>query len=98
MKVSDKEMAPAVLTTPRSLGNGAPVLVRCGWGWVAGMGGCVAECAHPLKKSAPGFMDISIHRLNSPTIQTVSKYNFSEAHSITFNANITHLGDAPGSR
>ena len=62
------------------------------------MGGRIARCAHPLEKSAANFGNASIHRLNSPTIQTVSKYDFSEAHLITFNANITHLGDAPGSR
>jgi hypothetical protein len=29
---------------------------------------------------------------------SVEVNDFSEAHLITFNANITHLGDAPGSR
>jgi hypothetical protein len=69
-----------------------------GWGWVVENRGRIAGRAHPLEKSALIFMSTSIHRLNSPTIQTVSKYDFSEAHLITFNANITHLGDAPGSR
>jgi hypothetical protein len=32
---------------------------------VVGMGGCIAGCAHPLEKSAPGFVDASIHRLDS---------------------------------
>jgi hypothetical protein len=36
-----------------------------GWGWVAGMGGCIAGCAHPLKKSAAEFRGTSIHRLIS---------------------------------
>ena len=39
-----------------------------GWGWVAGMGGCIAGCAHPLEKSAPNFQDTSIHRLNSDRV------------------------------
>jgi hypothetical protein len=26
-----------------------------GWGWVVGMGGCIAGCAHHLEKSAPRF-------------------------------------------
>jgi hypothetical protein len=37
----------------------------CGVGWVVEIGGCVARCAHPLEKSAPGFVDASIHRLDS---------------------------------
>src|SRR5215203_7355974 len=32
-------------------------------GWVAEMDGCVAGCAHPFEKSAPGFKGISIHGL-----------------------------------
>jgi hypothetical protein len=36
-----------------------------GWGWVAGMGGCIAECAHHLEKSAPDFRNASIHLLLS---------------------------------
>jgi hypothetical protein len=27
------------------------------------MGGCIAGCAHPSEKSAPSFMNTSIHRL-----------------------------------
>jgi hypothetical protein len=69
-----------------------------GWGWVTELGGCIAGCAHPFEKSAPEFRNARIHRLNSPTTQIVSTYDFSEAHLRTFNANITHLGDAPGSR
>jgi hypothetical protein len=34
-----------------------------GWGWVAGMGGCIAGFAHPLEKSATSFKNTSIHRL-----------------------------------
>ena len=34
-----------------------------GWGWVAENGGCIAGRAHPREKSAPGFKNISIHRL-----------------------------------
>jgi hypothetical protein len=26
-----------------------------GWGWVVGMGSCIARCAHPLEKSAADF-------------------------------------------
>jgi hypothetical protein len=36
----------------------------CVGGWVVGIGGCIAECAHPLEKSDPGFVDASIHRLS----------------------------------
>ena len=32
-----------------------------GWGWVAGMGGCIAERAHPLEKSATISRSASIH-------------------------------------
>jgi hypothetical protein len=38
-----------------------------GWGWVAGMGGFIAGCAHPFEKSVPSFTDASIHRLSPST-------------------------------
>jgi hypothetical protein len=36
-----------------------------GVGWVAGMGGRIAGCAHPLEKSATNFRNVSIHLLPS---------------------------------
>ena len=34
-------------------------------GWVVGIGGCIAGCAHPLEKSATDSVRTSIHRLPS---------------------------------
>src|SRR5215212_6091186 len=34
-----------------------------GWGWVVGIGGCIAGCAHPREKSATNFRNASIHLL-----------------------------------
>jgi hypothetical protein len=36
-----------------------------GWGWVVEIGGLIAECAHPLEKSAIGFTGTSIYCLTS---------------------------------
>jgi hypothetical protein len=35
-----------------------------GWGRVAGMGGCIAECKHHREKSAATLRDTSIYRLD----------------------------------
>ena len=43
---------------------GLRFLYVAGWGWVVGMGGCIAGSAHPLEKSAAGFIGTSIHGLS----------------------------------
>jgi hypothetical protein len=55
---------------PHCQGSGAFVL---GVGWVVGMGGRIAGCAHCLEKSAPIFAGASIHRLIKETLRRIAR-------------------------
>jgi hypothetical protein len=66
VKVSNNELARLRLTAFSLAATGvARVNSRSvgGEGWVAGMGGCIAGCAHPLEKSGSSIVKTSIHRL-----------------------------------
>src|SRR5215216_1578699 len=52
-----------ILFGPESHWQGSGSFALRGGGWVVGIGGCIAGCAHPLEKSATSFVDASIHCL-----------------------------------